>query len=143
MAEFVPINTQEEFNAAIGARLQRERQTVMAQYADYDDLKAKVGNLETQVSTLTGEKEALEKKVKGHETNSVKMRIAQELGIPNAMAERLAGESEEDIRKDAEAMAAIFKTVQGPAPLYNPNTQPPADNTNAAMAEMLHSLRGE
>ena len=143
MAEFTPINTQEEFDAAIGARLKRERDTITAKYADYDDLKAKVGNLETQVSTLTGEKEALEKKVKGHETNSVKMRIAQELGIPNAMAERLAGESEEDIRKDAEAMAAIFKTVQGPAPLYNPDTQPPANGNDAAMAEMLRTLRGE
>lgn len=139
MAEFTPINTQEEFDAAVRSRLQRERE----KYADYDDLKGKVTALETQVSNLTGEKEALEKKVKGHETNSVKMRIAQELGIPNAMAERLAGESEDDIRKDAEAMAVIFKTAQGAAPLYNPNTQPPANNKDAAMAEMLHSLRGE
>lgn len=139
MAEFVPINTQEEFDAAVRSRLQRERE----KYADYDSIKAENGTLKNQVSALTGEKEALEKKVKGHETNSVKMRIAQELGIPNAMAERLAGESEEDIRKDAEAMAAIFKTAQGAAPLYNPNTQPPADTNDAAMAEMLHSLRGE
>ena len=139
MADFTPINTQEEFDAAVRSRLQRERE----KYADYEDLKAKVGALETQVSTLTGEKNALEKQVKGHETNSVKMRIAQELGIPNAMAERLTGETEEDIRKDAEAMAAIFKTAQGAAPLYNPNTQPPANNNDAAMAEMLHSLRGE
>lgn len=139
MAEFVPINTQEEFDAAVRSRLQRERE----KYADYDSIKAENGTLKNQVSALTGEKEALEKKVKGHETNSVKMRIAQELNIPASMAERLNGETEEDIRKDAEAMAAIFKTAQGAAPLYNPNTQPPADTNDAAMAEMLHSLRGE
>jgi len=143
MAEFTPINTQEEFDAAIGARLKRERDTITAKYADYDDLKGKVASLETQVNTLTGEKADLEKKVKGHETTSVKMRIAQELGIPSAMAERLAGETEEDIRKDAESMATIFKTAQGAAPLYNPSTQPPANNNDAALAEMLHSLRGE
>lgn len=143
MAEFVPINTQEEFNAAIGPRLQRERQTIMAQYSDYEELKKKVGTLETQVTTLTGEKEALEKKVKGHETTSVKMRIAQELNLPASMAERLNGETEEDIRKDAESMAVIFKNVRGPAPLYDPNPQPAANNNDAAMAEMLHSLRGE
>ena len=136
---FTPINTQEEFNAAIADRLRRERE----KYADYESIKAENGTLKTQVSTLTGEKEALEKKVKGHETASVKMRIAQELNIPASMADRLAGETEEDIRKDAEAVAAIFKTAQGAAPLYNPNTQPPANTNDAAMAEMLHSLRGE
>jgi len=139
MAEFTPINTQEEFDAAVRSRLQRERE----KYADYETIKAENGTLKNQVSALTGEKEALEKKVKGHETNSVKMRIAQELNIPASMAERLNGETEEDIRKDAEAMANIFKTAQGAAPLYNPNTQPPANNNDAAMAEMLHSLRGE
>ena len=142
MADFKPINTQEEFDAAIGARLKRERDTISAQYADYNDLKGKVGTLETQVNTLTGEKEALEQKVAGYETNSVKMRIAQELGIPGAMAERLTGDSEEAIRKDAEAMAAIFKSVQGPAPLYT-NEQPAAKESDAAMVDMLHSLRGE
>lgn len=143
MAEFTPINTQEEFDAAIGERLKRERNTITAKYADYDDLKGKVANLETQVNTLAGEKAELEKKVKGHETTSVKMRIAQELGIPSAMAERLAGETEEDIRKDAETMAAVFKTAQGAAPLYNPSVQPQANNNDASLAEMLHSLRGE
>ena len=139
MAEFTPINTQEEFDAAVRSRLQRERE----KYADYETIKAENGTLKNQVSALTGEKEALEKKVKGHETNSVKIRIAQELNIPASMAERLNGETEEDIRKDAEAMANIFKTAQGAAPLYNPNTQPPANASDAAMAEMLHSLRGE
>ena len=142
MADFKPINTQEEFDAAIGARLKRERDTISAQYADYNDLKGKVGTLETQVNTLTGEKEALEQKVAGYETNSVKMRIAQELGIPGAMAERLTGDSEEAIRKDAEAMAAIFKSVQCPAPLYTKD-QPAATESDAAMVDMLHSLRGE
>ena len=142
MADFRPINTQEEFDAAIGARLKRERDTISAQYADYNDLKGRVDTLQTQVNTLTGEKEALEQKVAGYETNSVKMRIAQELGIPGAMAERLTGDSEEAIRKDAEAMAAIFKSVQGPAPLYTKD-QPVAKESDAAMVDMLHSLRGE
>lgn len=138
MAEFTPINTQEEFDAAISARLKRERE----RYADYDEIKGKVESLETQVSTLTGEKEALEQKVAGYETNSVKMRIAQELGIPSAMAERLTGDNEEAIRKDAESMATLFKSAQGAAPLYT-TEQPAATDNNAALAEMLHSLRGE
>lgn len=138
MAEFTPINTQEEFDAAISARLKRERE----RYADYDEIKGKVGTLETQVSTLTGEKEALEQKVAGYEASSVKMRIAQELGIPSAMADRLTGDNEEAIRKDAESMAALFKSAQGAAPLYT-TEQPAATDNSAALAEMLHSLRGD
>ena len=139
MAEFVPINNQEEFNAAIGPRLQRERQTIMAQYSDYEDLKKKVGTLETQVSTLTGEKEALEKKVKGHETNSVKMRIAQEKGLPAEMALRLTGETEEDIAKDADSMVQIFKATKGTAPLFD-NTSGAGDDQDAALKQMLQNL---
>ncbi|MBQ6951711.1 MAG: hypothetical protein IJN44_09510, partial [Clostridia bacterium] len=75
MADFVPINTQEEFNTAIADRLRRERE----KYADYESIKAENGTLKNQVTTLTGEKEALEKQVKGHATAAVKMRIAQEL----------------------------------------------------------------
>lgn len=138
MADFTPINTQEEFDAAVSARLKRERE----KYADYDTIKGQVAALENQVNTLTGEKAELEKKVKGHETSSVKMRIAQELGIPSAMADRLTGETEEDIRKDATSMASIFKAAQGVAPLYT-NNPPTADAKDAAMAEMIHSLRGE
>ena len=135
---FNPINTQEEFDTAIRERLQRERE----KYADYEELKGQVTALQGQVTALTGERDALDQKVKGYETNSVKMRIAQELGIPSAMAERLTGETEEDIRKDAQSMANIFKTVQGAAPLYD-NTPPAAKDSDAAMAVMLNSLRGE
>jgi hypothetical protein len=135
---FNPINTQEEFDAAIRERLQRERD----KYADYDSIKAENGTLKTQVTTLTGEKEALEKQVKGHATAAVKMRIAQELNIPASMADRLTGETEEDIRKDAESMANIFKTAQGAAPLYT-NSQPAAKGSDAALSEMLSNLRGE
>lgn len=135
---FNPINTQEEFDTAIRERLQRERE----KYADYEELKGQVTSLQGQVTALTGERDALNQKVKGYETNSVKMRIAQELGIPSAMAERLTGETEEDIRKDAQSMANIFKTVQGPAPLYD-NNPPAANESDAALTEMLHSLRGE
>ena len=39
MAEFVPITTQEAFDAAIGERLKRERESIAKKYGDYDDLK--------------------------------------------------------------------------------------------------------
>ena len=156
MAEFTPINTQEELNAVIRDRLQRERETIAQRYGDYDDLKQQVANLTAQVGTLTTERDnsvqqvaehaktisTLQAQLKSHETNSVKMRIAQEVGIPHTLAERLTGETEEDIRKDAEAIAQHFKDLQGPAPLYS-STPAQVDAKHVALTETLHNLRGE
>lgn len=156
MAEFTPITTQEELNAVIKDRLQRERDTINQKYGDYDDLKKQVADLTTQVGTLTNERDTsvqqtaahaktiseLQAQLKSHETNSVKMRIAQEVGIPHTLAERLSGETEEDIRKDAEAIAQHFKTLQGPAPLYS-SAPAQVDAKHVALTETLHNLRGE
>lgn len=138
MSEFTPINTQEEFDAAIGERLKRERKNVAAQYADYEDLKQKVTGYETQIGDLTKERDALQQQVKGHETNSVKMRIAHETGIPYEMAMRLNGETEKDIRADAEAMA---KFIHKPKPEPMRSTEPAGvDDNRAALKKMLPNL---
>ena len=138
MSEFTPINTQEEFDAAIGERLKRERKNVAAQYADYEDLKQKVTSYETQIGDLTKERDALQQQVKGHETNSVKMRIAHETGIPYEMAMRLNGETEKDIRADAESMA---KYIQKPKPEPMRSTEPTgAGDNRAALRKMLPNL---
>lgn len=117
--DFKPITTQEEFDAAIRDRINRERESAAKKYGDYDDLKKQVADQAKQIGDLTRERDEnaqkyagydktladLQAKVKGHETNSVKMRIAHETGIPYELASRLSGETEEDIRKDAAAMA--------------------------------------
>ncbi len=157
MAEFTPINTQEEFNAAISDRLKRERETLSKKYGDYDDLKTKVTNYEKQIGELnrsisdSAQKYAgydktvadLQAKVKGYETASVKTRIAREAGIPYELAERLSGETEEDIRKDAESLARIVgKGTQHPAPLKS--TEPAGGgDKKAALRQMLRDMKGE
>lgn len=122
MEEFTPITTQEQFDAAIGARLARERETLGKRYADYDELKQKSADYEKQLSKLqrTMQEDAqryagydktlteLQAKVKGYETDSVKTRIALETGLPYAMASRLTGETEDDIRKDAENLLQVM-----------------------------------
>ena len=42
MGDFTPITTQAEFDAAIGERLKRERESFGKKYGDYDELKNKV-----------------------------------------------------------------------------------------------------
>lgn len=124
MAEFTPITTQEQFDAAIGERLKREREALAKKYGDYDELRAKTADQEKQIGELTrsltesSEKYAgydktlaeLQAKLKGYETDSVKTRIALEAGLPYTMASRLCGESEEDIRADARSLASLMGT---------------------------------
>lgn len=131
MAEFKEIKTQEEFDQAISERLKRERATAVKEaaekYADYEDLKkaateggAKLKQLEEDLAAAKAahQKEAdeLNARIKGYETGSVKTRIALELGLPYSLAERLSGETEDDIRKDAEQMAKLI-TPKETAPL--------------------------
>lgn len=129
--EFTPINTQEEFDAAVAAR-----------YGD-------VANLQQQITTLTGERDTqnqtiadLQGKVKGYETAALKSRIARENHIPYELADRLTGETEEDIRRDAENLSKFIKSVRGPAPLFNPEPEDPKNTQDAALMQMIQNMKG-
>lgn len=156
MEEFKPITTQDEFDAVIGERLKHEREALAEKYGDYDDLKNKVADYEQQISqmTLAAEDSAkkyagyekdladLQAKVKGYETASVKTRIAHETGLPYELAERLRGEEEADIRKDAEALAKMVggQTRKAAPPLRD--TEPAGDGKKAAMRAFSAQLAG-
>lgn len=132
MAEaFNPISTQEEFDAR-----------VTELYGDVKDLQG-------QIATLTGERDThantiteLQKQIKGYETNALKQRIAKEKGIPYEMADRLAGETEKDIRADADTMAGTLRAYKGAAPLADHQT-PAEEGTRAKLRNMLSKMKGE
>ena len=146
MEEFKPITTQAEFDAAIGERLKRERETLAKKYGDYDDLKTKVGDYEKQIAQMSkAAKESAEKyagydknlaelqaKVKGYETDSVKTRIAHETGLPYELAGRLTGEDEAAIRKDAEALSKLLGGQKHNPPPRR-DSEPAGDGKAAAM----------
>ena len=139
MAEFTPITTQEDFDKAIGERLKRERETVKKEYAGYlspeDEKKKYEGYL-----SPAAEKE---KVIKGYEANSVKMRIAHEVGIPYELAGRLTGENEEALRKDAEGLIKIMGSQAHKVPPLKSTEPPAADTKTAAFKSMLDSMKGE
>ena len=156
MEEFKPITTQAEFDAAIGERLKRERETLSKKYGDYDDLKTKVADYEKQIGKLTRAAEDaakkyagydkdladLQAKVKGYETDSVKTRIAHEAGLPYELAGRLTGEDEAAIRKDAEALAKLLGGQNRKAPPLR-DTEPAGDGKKAAMRAFSAQLVGD
>lgn len=108
MSEFKVINTQEEFDAAIKDRLERERQKAIAPFADYEQIKNDLAALRKQ----SGEKDTtiaqLQKDLQSAKTDLAKTRIALEKGLPQELASRLTGETEDDLRKDADTLAQLF-----------------------------------
>ena len=156
MAGFEAITTQEQLDAVIKDRLERERKTLTEKYSDYDDLKEKVSDYEKQIGDLNksikdNEKKyadydqqlsALQTKVKGYESDSVKTRIAQEFGLDASLANRLTGETEEDIRKDAEALKSIVGSTSVQRINFSPESTA-KEEENAALKNMLQAMKGE
>ena len=158
--EFKAIETQEDFDAAIKARLDRNTKTVTDEvkksyegYVSPDEVK----KLNDQITSLTAQTEGLRQQLtekdtsiadltaknKAYETASVKARIAHEKGLPYELADRLSGETEEDIAADAESLAQFVSAGRNPAPLYTPAVNTGAANpTDAAYRSMLGELSG-
>lgn len=157
--EFKAIETQEDFDAAIKARLDRNTKTVTDEvkksyegYLSPDEAK----KLTEQVEALTAQTEGLRRQLtekdtsiadltaknKAYETASVKARIAHEKGLPFELAERLSGESEEDIAADADKLSQFVSAGKASAPLYTPagNIGMSAKGADAAVMSLLDSL---
>lgn len=113
MADFKPIETQEAFDAAVA--------DVKKQYEGWispEDYNAKTSDLANQLNDSKTTIADLTAKAKAYESGALKMRIAHENGIPYELAGKLSGETEEEIKKDAETLAKFVKNQQ-PQPLAN------------------------
>lgn len=158
--EFKAIETQEDFDAAIKARLDRNTKTVTDEikksyegYLSPDEAK----KLNDQITSLTAQTEGLRQQLtekdtsiadltaknKAYETASVKARICHEKGLPFELADRLSGETEEDIAADADKLSQFVSAGKPAAPLYTPAVNTGAGNpTDAAYRSMLGELSG-
>lgn len=152
MSEFKAIETQEQFDAAISELLKRERETVRKEFEGYlspeeegekyagylspDDEKKKYKDY------LSPEEVAKkDAKIKGYETDSVKMRIAHEAGLSYDAVAFLKGEDEDSIRKSAETLKSIIGT-NNLAPLAS--TESRVDGTQeTALKNTLKGLKGD
>ena len=152
MSEFKPITTQEEFDAAIKERLSREK----AKYSDYDQLKSRVTELETENVGLKSTIEAtnqskadadkqleeMQNQISNYETANLRTRVALQHGLPYDLADRLQGTDEESLKADAERLAGYMKPKESIPPLKT-NEPNLGDDKDAALKGMLHKMRGE
>lgn len=145
MSEFKPITTQEEFDAAIKGRLSREKE----KYADYEQLKSRVAELEkenvglkstiedTNQSKADADKqlEDLQNKIAGYETANLRTRVALQHGLPYDLADRLQGTDEESFKADAERLAGYIKKSQPVAPIRD--SEPVLEKTENTLYKNL------
>lgn len=102
--EFSPIESQDELNRIVSARVARER----AKYADYDDLKASVAGIDTlkaehatALEAVKAEKETADAEVARLNAEVLKLSIASEKGVP---AKLLTGSTKEELEAAAKAL---------------------------------------
>ena len=147
MSEFKPITTQEEFDAAIKARLAREKE----KFSDYDQLKSYVEELEKEKAGLQSALESskqseaeydkkiaeFESRVAGYETADLRTRIALQNGLPYDLADRLQGTDEESLKADAERLAGFMKPVSKVAPVKSTEPIVPKEDDDRAMVRNL------
>ena len=77
-----------------------------------------------------------------YEADSVKTRIARECGLSVELANRLSGDTEEDIKQDAEALKAVVGNVTVQRTQFS-SGDGDKDDTKAALKSMLQNLKGE
>lgn len=108
MADFTPINTQEEFNAAIADRLKRERENAVKPYADYAQIKTDLGAAQKTLGERDSTIADLNTQLKSARSDLAKTRIALEKHLPMELAIRLNGETEDELRSDADSLSQLL-----------------------------------
>lgn len=154
MSDFKVIETQEQLDEIIGSRVARAERLAAEKYADYDELKSQNADKDKQIAALSSKLDEqntkkseydkqiadLSAKVKEYEAASVKTRIAHEVGLPYELANRLRGETEDEIRADAQELAKYGKANAAPLGSNEPSAQA-TNPTDAAFMSMLNNLK--
>lgn len=155
MSEFKVIESQEEFDARIKDRIERAKEKAIEDYKTeikktIDDLKSENSSLKNEVA---GYKESLEEvkgkdetikglneKISAFERSEVKRNIALEYGLPLKLAEKISGDDEDSMKKDAEGMAKYFseskKSYEPPLKSYENKV----DEKDQALKKLLDGL---
>lgn len=121
MAEaFTPITTQEQLNDIITERLKRDREAQKKKIKEEgwlspEDAKKATDKLQETVDKLTKEAETARTTIAGHEASikryqaaELRSKIADEVGLDRRLIDRIKGDTEADIRKDAEGLKSLF-----------------------------------
>lgn len=138
--------TQKDMDDFIGDKVSQIKRS---QFGDYDELKTKLADVNKTVETLTSEKKTVEeqlaeqaKAVEAEKLNTARVKVKHEFGLPDDLDKFLIGESEDDIRSNAEllkkggaAAGVIIKKDDG--------GDGPKESPSKKLAGSLFSPKGE
>lgn len=147
MSDFKVIETQEELDAIIKSRLNKEKEA-QATLKDENDKLAKqlselqgsmkdISEYDAQISELTDE-------VSKYKRSQLRTKIALEKNLPYELADRLQGADEDELRADAERMFDLVKprTVATPLKDVEPAIKEDKDSEYKNLLKNLN-LEGE
>lgn len=146
--------SQEELNSIVSERLNKEKEKYDKQVKE---LTTKAEAYEKQIATFTSQLEEINKKVATHEselqerdnkiheyeTQSVKMRVAHEVGIPYELANRLSGTTEEEIKADAESIKGLLGQSKAVPPLKSTEEVPEGNELENAFRQLSRNLQNK
>lgn len=154
--EFKAITTQEAFDAAISARLNRQKETLEQGFAaERETLQKTIRDHEKTIGTLQGSVKDFEGKladrdktigtlreqVQGFERTALTERVAEAAGLSRGFAARLKGETEEELAADAKELAKLLAPVEETKPQADPvASYGGKGGVDAAWGEMLAGL---
>lgn len=154
MADFEAITTQEQLDGILKDRLARQNdkhtREIAEKYGDYDQLKTKTAEYEKRIAELEDSAKSAagtkaeydakiadaEAKIKNYELRAVKTQVAIEAGLPFDLADRLTGDTADDIRKDAEKLVAAMNKNAKVAPLVGASVNATEDGVTAAFKKI-------
>lgn len=154
MAEFIEIKTQEEFDKRISERLDREREKIRKEF----DGHLSPEEVAKKYEGFMSEKEVQEKykgfmspnevakkdnMIHKYELEAKRTKIAMESGIPFELASKISGETEEDMKKDAETLKGFINTNNNYPRFTPPGEGNKGDEKKEALKQVLAGMKGE
>lgn len=153
MAEaFTPITTQEQLDAIITERLKRDREAQKKKFEGWlspEDVAKANKALQDTVDKLTEEAETARTTIAGHEASikryqaaELRSKIADEVGLDRRLVGRLSGETEDDLRKDAQGLKELFGAQTAPTVDPMASTEP-SGNGGSPWANVAAQMSGD
>jgi len=153
---FTPIETQEQLDALLKERLTRDRESQAKKYEGWtspEDLQKLTEGYNEKIKAMESaaaatkktleEKDAVIAESAKYRTDLAKTKIALEVGIPYEMAGRLTGETEEEIKADAEALAKLIGKQKQVAPLGSGEPELGGKGKDAAWKKFAASITSD
>ena len=148
--EFQPIMTEDGLNAIIKDRVKQAEAGIKSKYADYDTIKNSLSVLQTEKATLEGtantyktQLEDAQGKLKVLELESLKTKVSIEAGLPMNLRDRLHGETEEELKNDAESLVKLIGKPATPPPLRINEPETAGDEKTQALKNIVKNLRAK